>query len=320
MTETAQGAPAAEATSSTEPNGDQPLNLGGESLDSPAEPTENSESAIMKEDAEADPKLSPQQIERLLKSHKFKVSVDGEDAELGYDDLIKVRGLEKSYTRKFQEISQEKDALSQFLSSAKENPRMVFDLATKLGHDPKQLAKDLIWEEIQYEKMSPVEKELLAERREKQALTEKLKKYTETEEQTKKQALSSRYEQEIEQDVMSALKLSKLKPTPKTVARIAEVFQHGFRANGQRLTPEQAAKIVRQTTDQDFSDFAENTSGEEFYERLPKTTQKAIKDYLIKKAQGSQTAKLQASHNGTTKESKPSKSKKIGMNDFFKNL
>lgn len=335
MSETAQ-ATAEVAGDSTATEGQTPDSViaHGEALDQPATETENNETEITKqakaEDEVEVPELTEAQINAIIRKAKYKAKVDGEELELDYDTLMKDFGTTKAATKRFQEASelaktakQKEDALAQFLNSAKENPRTIFELAQRLGHDPKQLAKDLVWEEIQYEKLSPVERELLETKKRLEAYEREKTEAEEARKVQEQQQLAKQYEQEIETDVQDVLKVGKFKPSKEIVARIAEVYQHWFRAHGKKATTEQVVTKVRQWIDQDLASELTVESDDQvgaLIGRLPKTTLQALKKHFIKEAQATKAAKMTASMNGTTEPSAPKKTKKIGINDYFKNL
>jgi hypothetical protein len=341
MTEAAQAVQAGDATASTEIAAPENVIPQGESLDLPAEPTENTESAVMEEmKAEEDdgielPELSDQQMAKLLRKAKIKHKVDGEEVEIDIESLKKAYGLDKVATKRLQEAGElkktalqqaqqaAKDALAQHLDGWKKDPRQALDTLERLGVDTRQLAKDMVWEEIQDSKKTPEQRELEALRRYKDEQDQMAKAQEEAAKAEKLKADNKVYENNIQDLVMETLKVGKFKPTAISVARISEIMQHHIRAKNEVPSPEVIAAKVRRWYDQDITDFTD--VGEKYsiddvkaiYERLPKTTQQGFKKLLIEEAQATKAAKLQASQRLPEQQSK-SKKKKIGVDDFFK--
>lgn len=256
---------------------------------------------------------------------KHKVKVDGQELEVDYDDLIKSYQLEKALTQRSQKIAEERkhvqsdrDALAQFLNQAKKEPKMIFDLAKELGHDPEQLAEDLVWQKIQWQKMSEPERKAIEKEREAMALRAELEKIKQQQDEKELSSYESRAAQQIQDDVIQAVKLSGLKPNKYIVARAAEIYKNSFKLNGEKLAHEVAAKKLRRWFDQEADGYAQEDP-ETFLGRFSETTRKRIKDYFVKEAMNSKQAKLAASQK-TPPTQASKKKEKIGIDDYFKRL
>ena len=216
----------------------------------------------------------------------------------------------------YKRIQAERDALAQFLAQAKAKPEMVFELAKELGHDPEKLAEDLLWQKIQYQKLSEPERKAIELEQEKQRLAEELQQLKSKLEQEEMTKSEQKYHNEIQDDIIESLKLIGKKPNPYLVARAAEIYQNGFKATGQKLPREAVAKKLSQWLDQEFDGIA-SEEPQALLGRLSPTTLKKLKEHFVKEAMQTKQAKLAASSNGGLPSTASTNKKKLGIDDYF---
>jgi hypothetical protein len=262
-----------------------------------------------------------------FKGTKHKVKINGEELEVEYDELVRNYQLNKAITKKEQEtaklrreIAQEKEQLQKFFESAKQDKKVLWELARKFGHNPEELAEELVWEKLQYERMTPEQRELHELRKEREARqkekedAERRQKELEAEEEAK------RYESEIEEDVLAVVDLAGRKPTPSVVARIAEIYQSHITAKKQKPSREVVAQKLRHWYDQELT--AELTEGniDQFIERLPRDALNKLNEHLVSKARKHLPSSPSPSRPSAEKSQTKPKPKSIGVDEFFKNL
>jgi len=256
------------------------------------------------------------------KATKPKVKIAGQELEVDYDDLVKSYQLDKAITQKSQAVAEERrqaraerDALASFLEQAKTSPKMIFEMARELGHDPQKLAEDLLWEQIQYQKLSQPEKDAMAARQKAEAAELELKTLKQQLEAVEMQKVEAQAHDEIEDDIIEAIKLSGKKPNKYLVARAAEIYQNGFKANGTKLGREAVAKKLSQWIDQEFDGIVDEEPSA-LVGRLSPSTLKKLKDHFVKEAMATKQAKLAATHTRLTSTAS-NKQSKIGIDDYF---
>jgi hypothetical protein len=263
-----------------------------------------------------------------IKGRKIKLKLDGEDAEMTVDEILRNTALNKVLTKRGQEASQAKkeaqqqlDALAHFLTHARENKTSIWELAEKLGHNPDELAEERVWNKIQYEKMSPAEKRAHELEKENAILKHK-------EQEREKQALSEKEilesqqaEQDVQTDVEEVLKLLGKKPTARLVARIAEVLHSSISSLGKKPSHRQVADKIRASLHQDLSEYlsAQDIAALVEAGEIPKEFLNQLSQYQVRKA-SKKLPGSSPSHKAASTDTAKKKSEKIGVDTFFKNL
>lgn len=287
-----------------------------EPLEAAVEEQDTSPEAAEKVALEAKANLSKAEVKKL---RKLQIKVDGktEDLDLPFEledkpeyiewmkkNIQMSRGAEKRMAEK---ANLEKE-VEQFINELRQNPRKV--LSNKnLGVDLKQLAAQILEEEIENSKKSPdqIEKEQL------QARLREL----EDERKTEKDDLSKKERERLEiqeferYDMLmtQALEKSDLPKTPYIVKKMADYMLLGI-DNGENVSPEDVIPLVREEMQNDLKEmFAsmpdeviESIIGKDVFSRVrkknvakaksaaPQTLKSQIKDSGLKEANRSASA------------------------------
>lgn len=267
---------------------------------------------------------------------KFKRKVNGQVIEATEDELWKHYGLEVTAREKMQQaalqraeaekIAQEaqtkQDALAEYFKSLQKKPELIFDLAEKMGHDPKLLARKLVLEQLEYERMSD------ADRRAYDAQKE-LERYraerVAQEEMTKKEKAAEIHKQFVEAldtTISESLKLSGLQPRPRTVARMAEACQTLLDASdtGELPSPQKIAEKFLAMSRQDASEIMGEQDPDKLIELglLSDTSIERIVKWHLEKTKKNLPSFGQAK--ASTQSTKEPSKKKIGVNKFFDSI
>lgn len=204
------------------------------------------------------------EVERSLKK-KIKIKVDGEESEeeIDFDDeesLRKHLQLSKVSQKRMNEYSQLEKEVRHFIEELKKNPRKVLSDPT-IGIDIKQLASQVIEEEIENSKKTP-------QQLEKEKLESELRAMKEEREQERREAQRKEFER-LEQQaaerydtmITSALQKGELPKTPYVVKKIADYMYIGLQ-EGLDITPEDVLPLVKEEMQNDvrqmFSVLPEN--------------------------------------------------------------
>lgn len=205
-------------------------NLGKEQGEKPAEKPAESKSPIKESDAA-----------KLVK--KYKVKVDGVEAEVDEDELIRSYQLRKVSDKRLQEATQARKQAEEFVSLLKSDPiKLLKD--PRIGHDVKKLAEEYLMAELEQEMMSPEQREL------KEAKS-KLKSYEDMKAQQEKemterqeQELIKHYQQNYQKEIISALDKSGLPRTEATVARMINYMAQNLEKS-YGLTADDVVELVK---------------------------------------------------------------------------
>lgn len=227
---------------------------------------------------------SPEEIIEEL----YKVIVNGEEKEVSLEQLTKDYQLAQASHEKFRQASEyqkQMDAkleqINALLGNAKSDPTEF--MKNYLGLDPEEYAENLLIKKLEYESLTPEQRELQEYRRQEAHRQEQLRQQQEQEEQAKKQALYDEYVQEVDETVSDALKqlgYSVEKPAPKyIISRIAEEMLAGLN-RGQQLTAKQAADRVKSDYDSSLKDLVKQLDIKD----LPPELYEEVRQALVNEA------------------------------------
>lgn len=211
---------------------------------------------------------------------RFKVKVDGEELEVDQDTLLRDYQLSKASHKKFQEAARVREEAEQALAQvreiaaqAKNDPSVLFKA---LGLDPKQFAESLLLRDLEESLLSPEEKEL----RELRSLKEKIqleeKERIASQQREREAQLVQEAGAQIEDEIVSALQETGLKPTPRTVARVAEMLLASMDEQGSRMKATDALKRLRGEYRSDVVELLESQDPEVIEKEYPSLYKKIL--------------------------------------------
>lgn len=176
---------------------------------------------------------------------KHKVKIDESELEVDYDELVRGYQKGRSANERFQRASEMQKAVQTFVERAKQGD---LDWLEDLGvgeEKARQWAEKRLLKHIEWEQMSPEQKELVKVRREKEALEREREEARQSYEQQQAQAAEKQAFLEIDDEISAAVKALGKRATPRLVRRIAEQMMAGLsQEDGQRLPADRAAKAA----------------------------------------------------------------------------
>ena len=175
--------------------------------------------------------------ERMLR--KYKVRVDGEDQEVGEDELINNYQLRKASDKRFQEGQQGRKQSEEFIRLLKTDPAKVLSHPS-VGMDVKKWAEEFLIGEMQRDMMTPEEKQM-------EEYKSKLARYEQAEATTKKQqeaeaeaTVRQKYQDDYSTQITGALETSGLPKTEYTVQRMihymSKALEHNYEVSAKDVT------------------------------------------------------------------------------------
>lgn len=275
------------------------------------------------ENAEKSP---PEEIPEYRKvKHKVKLP-DGE-FEVDYDELVRSYQKGKTLTQREQENAKlrkealsEKDRLAQFLNAAKGDPNLIWQLAQELGHDPAKLAVERAYEIMEFEKKTPDEKRAIEAERKASQYEAKIKQIEDERIENEKSYHAKQVEEEIQNDILTVVKELGGDVDATDIETIAQIQQALYYANGTKPDPKEVAKRVlareQQVTEKRLKRALK--SSEDLAAILDKDLLKLIQKQLVDKARKDLPSipPSKPAASGST----PAKSKKMGVDTWFKSL
>jgi hypothetical protein len=181
------------------------------------------------------------EAEKLAK--KYKVKIDGQEMEVDEGELLSNYQLKKASDQRFQQGMQARKQAEEFIRLLKTDPVKVLSHPS-IGLDVKKWAEELLINEMQEAQMSPEEKQL-------REYKEKLARYEEQEqllkrqqEEQQKEAVKSKYREEYNKQIISALDSSGLPKTEYTVQRMIHYMAKALQAEYE-LSASDVVDLVR---------------------------------------------------------------------------
>lgn len=255
-----------------------------------------------------------------LKGRKFKVKLDGQEREVDLDTLIKGYQLEQVSHKRLQEAAKERQLAQQakaLFEEMRQNPARLWDVAKQLGHNPYDLAANIMLEAIEEQNLTPEQKEARTAKQEAAEAKKRLEEYERHFKQQQQQALAQAAAQEIDAEIGQYLSSTQDKVAPRQVARAVEYMLAALNHTGQRMPFAQAMERVSQ-------DYA--AEREELLSRLADEDLDKLPAQFLEKLRARDVARVTQPHRyarrpGGTQPQQPRRAAKpLTTDDFFAQL
>lgn len=178
----------------------------------------------------------------------WKLKVDGQELDFDATDEEAVkRAVQKTHAadKRMHEAAMTRKQAEKFIDLLKTNPRAVLE-HPGLGLDLKQLAEQVIWENLQQQAKTPEEREREAERAElEEYRKEKARREAETKEADREQ-LKEKYRQDWSKKFSEALDSARLPKTDWTVQRMAAYMRQALAKGHRHIQPADVVEFVRE--------------------------------------------------------------------------
>lgn len=273
----------------------------------------------------ADPKASKATKEAVKKQlRKLKLKIDGQEEDMEYDPddedyMTKQFQLAKVAQKRMQEKSSIEKEVIKFIEDLKRNPKKALS-DPAIGLDLKQLATQIIEEEIENSKKSPAQLE-------KEKLEAELRSIKEEREKEKEDAKAREFERikeqaydQYDQAMSAALEKSDLPKSPYVIKKMADYMLLGLQ-NGKDVKPEDVLPLVREEIQDDLKQMFAVMPDEVVEKLIGKDKLNSLRKRNIQKAKSvSPALKANTKIADTGKSKAPAKDdgEKQTFKDFFK--
>jgi len=190
---------------------------------------------------------------------KFKI--DGKEVE---DTEVEAAWREyqkgKAGDAKLREASALRKQAENFLAMMK-NPEHFYEVAAKLGHDPRALAEKYLAAQLEDELLDPREKEFRAAKRKLKEFEDMETKRKASVEAQRHAALKDKYAKDYSEQFVAALEESKLPATKGMVSKMAK-YVHDSAKIGFKMTPSEAAQLVKEDLEKEHQNLWADADGE----------------------------------------------------------
>lgn len=224
--------------------------------DSSSESSENTESSgenLEVTASEPIPQATQKEIKKELK--KLKLKVDGREEDVEFDpsdDEFLTKELQKAraFGKRSQEYSDLEKTVRSFVEELRKNPRKVL-ADPNLGVDLKNLAKEIIEEEIENSQKSPEQLKSEKMEAELKAIKEEREKEKKDSQQKEFERLQQQEYERYEMLVDKALSKSDLPASPYIVGKMADYMLIGLQ-EGLDVQPEDVIPLIRDEMQHDL--------------------------------------------------------------------
>jgi len=186
----------------------------------------------------------PEEPDTTVKTFQFTCKIDGEEeeVELTQDDVKRNYQKMMAADKRFEEAAQGRKQVFEAIDRMKD-PNQLPQVLEAMGYDVRQLAEQFLYQQLQYEALTPEQRRGLEMQRELQRRDaidqQRQQQYDAQEKSVQSQAMV----QEIQGQIIDALKTSNLPQTADSVKRMANEMSRNVK-RGISITAAEAAKYV----------------------------------------------------------------------------
>lgn len=211
----------------------------------------------------ASPQSPPADLEPWKKV-KHKVKVDGNETEVGYDDLVTDYQLRQASNARLRQAAEQQKQLQDLWNRA--DPDAFFK-ARKM--DPHEWAEKILIDRLKLQKMSPEERKAHEVRLQEQEEREAFKRDKEAFEEGQKQTITQQAVRDLDSQITNAFKAIGRSPDPLLVDLMARRMEMDL-DNDQAPNAERALAFVTQDLDRRIQHRLENMTADDLRQALPK--------------------------------------------------
>ena len=168
------------------------------------------------------------QTPQVAEVKKYKVKVDGQEQEVLEQDLIAGYQTRQASDKAFREAAQLRKQSEEFVRLLKEDPIKVLT-NPKIGHDVRKLAEEYLISQMEEEMLDPKDRELRDAKAQLKAIEEEKNAQKAQEEELRAQELRTKYSQNYQKSIITALNTSGLPQTEETVKKMAYYMHQGLK-------------------------------------------------------------------------------------------
>jgi hypothetical protein len=208
-----------------------------------------------------------------LSAKKLKLKVDGKESVATMEQLIRDRQKYEAANKRFQEAKDlyakgemSQKQLKDFVSYMKNN---TADAMKHLGIDPRQFAESLLMEAIQYEQMSPEQRELIETKKKLTTYESEAKTRQEQEKRTEFQKQVAVERERYDREFAKALQAADIEQDPYAVARLAQYMQAALKSGRKDASPMDFVENLKSDFHKQSLGFLKRLSAEKLLETIP---------------------------------------------------
>jgi len=270
-------------------------------------------------DASPGPDVTPEVAEvPEWQRQKHKLKIDGEELEVGWDELTKGYQRGASANKRFmeaqklrQEIDADRQTLKSLFAMAESDPD---SLLIQLGINPVEFAESRIMREIESEKMSPQQKEALAWERKAQAARSEVEEFESRKKKEQISSLTEKYYAEFSTTIDNILTKIGAPKTSNTTARAAKLMNL-YIENEMEIDVDAISDQLTEELGEENRSYFEKLSPEQIAGILKEDGLKKIREYDLGRLKSDRLPPGRSQQ----KKAEP-KSERMPTSDFFEKI
>ena len=224
------------------------------------------------------PGAAPGETKSETMARMFRVTVDGQEREVDEKELLRGYAHAQAANKRMEDASMTRKEAEQVLRIFKENPREAFKM---LGTDARKFAEQVINDELSEALLTPEQRELRDYKSKVEKYESESRKAKEDYDREQMEAEFTKYQENIQSEIIDVLATAKLPQTQRTVSRIAYYMEAALNA-GYNVTPKDVVSQVRDDYKAEMDallgglsdDELETYLGANHYRRIAKSTVK----------------------------------------------
>ena len=252
------------------------------------------------------------------------VKIDGYDQEVSIEDLKRSYQKDKASDKRFQEAADLRKGVDEFLGRASKG-----DLSWLKGLVPGEVltkwAEQELLQKIEWEEMSDSDRRAITAERRAQEAEDRINNLTQTQERQQASVLEERAYQEIERDIVEAVKElgHDFKATPRLIRRISEQLLADYEVSAR--DPQHLPMPAKTARDRawkglevDAIEYFSRLSPADALQKLPPKLRDALRRADVATASGQFPTQPQRGNEGNATQGKGKK--KMSTDDYFKTI
>lgn len=258
---------------------------------------------------------------------KHRLKIDDEEVEYTLDELKRYAQKERASDKRFREAAELKKQGAAEIAEARALREAIksgqFDalLADTPPEKIKEFSENFLLKVIEYEKMSPSEREAF-ELRQRVAAYENDKQKREADAKVgETKALEAKVLAQLDTDLSEAIKATGItKPTPRLIARIAEQMLANLDTEEAQLPASEAVQFAVRDIHHDIAEYLSLLPVSEARKLLPKEFLEALRKADVEEHMAQDPLRSSQRAPRTEAPRTPAKGQRMKTDDFFKQL
>lgn len=212
-----------------------------------------------------------------MEARKYKVKVDGQEMEVDEAELLRGYSHQKAANKILQQGAAARKQAEEFIAMMKD-PEKFWEVAKKIGHDPRKQAEEYLARQLEDELLDPRERELKETKLRLKQMEEMDRAQKEAMEAKRNEVLKQKYAKDYSDQFVAALQETGLPATKPMVAEMAKYVSRAAKI-GFKMTPIEAAKLVDEDLRVSYGRLAKESDGEVLIRLLGEDAANKIRKY-----------------------------------------